>query len=151
MRRWPPLRSGSHQLQSFGATVNGPRFPASELVPGDVVRLSLGAFVAADARVLSGAVLVDQSAITGESVPVDEIADGQVYAGSLVRRGEAIAQVTATGTKTYFGRAAELVRTAHAASTEQAAIFSATRNLMIVNGTVALAIIVYAYITGFGF
>ncbi len=70
----------------------------------------------------------------------------QVYAGSLVRRGQAIAEVTATGAKTYFGRAAELVRVAHAASTEQAAIFAATRNLAIVNGTVAVLIIAYAYV-----
>ena len=70
---------------------------------------------------------------------------GQVYAGSLVRRGQAIAEVTATGAKTYFGRAAELVRVAHAASTEQAAVFAATRNLVIVNGTVAVLIIAYAY------
>ena len=70
----------------------------------------------------------------------------QVYAGSLVRRGQAIAEVTATGAKTYFGRTAELVRVAHAASTEQAAIFAATRNLAIVNGTVAVLIIAYAYV-----
>ena len=66
-------------------------------------------------------------------------------AGSLVRRGQAIAEVTATGAKTYFGRAAELVRVAQSASTEQAAIFAATRNLVIVNGTVAALIVAYAY------
>ena len=68
----------------------------------------------------------------------------RVYAGALVRRGQAIAEVTATGAKTYFGRTAELVRIAHSASTEQAAIFGATRNLAIVNGTVRVLIVVYA-------
>jgi len=121
------------------------RLAASELVPGDVIQLSLGALVPADARVLSGSVMVDQSMLTGESVPVDASAGNQVYAGSLVRRGEAIAEVTATGARTYFGRTAELVRTARSASTEQAAIFSATRNLAVVNGSVAVAIVLYAY------
>jgi H+-transporting ATPase len=121
------------------------RRPASELVPGDAIRLPLGALVPADATIVSGSVLVDQSMLTGESVPVDADPGSQVYAGSLVRRGQAVAQVTATGTNTYFGRAAELVRTARSASTEQAAIFAVTRNLALVNGTVAVVIVVSAY------
>jgi H+-transporting ATPase len=122
------------------------RLPASELVPGDAVRLPLGAQVPADATLVSGAVLVDQSMLTGESVPVDANPGNPVYAGSLVRRGQAIAEVTATGSRTYFGRTAELVRAAHARSTEQAAIFAATRNLALVNGTVAVLVIGYAYL-----
>jgi H+-transporting ATPase len=123
------------------------RIPASQVVPGDAIRLPLGALVPADARLVSGSVMVDQSTLTGESIPVDANPGSQVYAGSLVRRGQAIAVVTATGSKTSYGRAAELVRTAHSASTEQAAIFAATRNLAVVNGTVAVAIVVYAYAT----
>ncbi|MGB7540414.1 MAG: plasma-membrane proton-efflux P-type ATPase [Burkholderiales bacterium] len=121
------------------------RLAASELVPGDAIRLPLGALVPADAAVVSGSVLVDQSMLTGESVPVDADAGSSVYAGSLVRRGQAIAEVTATGAKTYFGRAAELVRVARSRSTEQAAVFAATRNLAIVNGAVAVLIVVYAH------
>ena len=120
------------------------RRPAEELVPGDAIRLPLGAVVPADARVVSGAVLVDQSMLTGESVPVEAEADSLVYAGSLVRRGQAVAEVTATGSRTYFGRAAELVRVAHARSTEQAAILGATRALALVNGSVALLIVLTA-------
>ena len=92
-------------------------------------------------------VMVDQSMLTGESVPVDANPGDTVYAGALVRRGQAIAEVTATGSRTYFGRTAELVRTAHSASTEQAAIFAATRNLALVNATVAIGIVIYAYAT----
>ena len=121
------------------------RLPASELVPGDAIRLPLGAVVPADATITSGSVMVDQSTLTGESVPVDVNSGGQVFAGSLVRRGQAIAEVTATGSKTYFGRTAEFVRTAHAESTEQATIFAVTRNLAIVNGIIAFLIVGYGY------
>jgi H+-transporting ATPase len=119
--------------------------PASELVPGDAIRLPLGALVPADAVIVSGSVLVDQSMLTGESVAVDASSGNSVYASSLVRRGQAIAEVTATGSRTFFGRAAELVRIARSRSTEQAAIFAATRNLLFVNGAVAVLIVVYAY------
>ena len=124
------------------------RIPAAELVPGDAIRLPLGALVPADARVLSGAVLVDQSTLTGESVPVEVNPGGALYAGSAVRRGQAVAEVTATGARTYFGRAAELVRLASHPSTEQGAILSATRYLALVNGTIAVAIVAYALASG---
>ena len=87
--------------------------PATELVVGDVVKLSLGAVVAADVRLTDGSVLLDQSMLTGESVPIEAGAGFDTYAGALVRRGEAVAEVTATGARTKFGRTAELVRTAH--------------------------------------
>ena len=122
------------------------RLPAAELVPGDVIRLPLGALVPADAIIVSGTVMVDQSMLTGESVPVDATSGAQAFAGSLVRRGQAVAEVKATGAKTLFGRASELVRLAHSTSTEQAAVFAATRNLAIVNATVAIVIIGSAFV-----
>ena len=125
------------------------RLAASELVPGDAIRLPLGAIVPADATIVSGSVMVDQSTLTGESLPVYAETASRVYAGSLVRRGQAIAEVTATGARTHFGRAAELVRMARAPSTEQAAIFATTRNLAVVNGAVAVLIIGYAYASAF--
>jgi H+-transporting ATPase len=118
---------------------------AADLVPGDMIRLPLGAVVPGDARIVSGSVMVDQSMLTGESVPIDAEAADQVYAGALVRRGQAVAEVTATGSRTYFGRAAELVRVARAASTEQRAIFGVVRNLAVVNGALAVLIVVYAH------
>lgn len=119
--------------------------PAAELVPGDVIKLTLGKVVAADVRMVAGDVLLDQSMITGESLPIEAGPGYETYAGALVRRGEAIAEVTATGAQTKFGRAAELVRTAHVESSQQKAIFRVVRNLAIINGFIAAALIAYAY------
>src|SRR5271163_1386357 len=91
--------------------------PARELVPGDVIRMRLGDIVPADARLLDGdPVEVDQSALTGESLPVSSKAGDAVYSGSIIRQGEADAMVYATGTNTYFGKTAQLVQEAHTAS-----------------------------------
>jgi len=120
--------------------------PAAELVPGDVVKLSLGAVVAADVRLTGGEVLLDQSMLTGESVPIEAGAGVQTYAGALVRRGEAVAEVTATGAHTKFGRTAELVRTAHVGSTQQKAVLRVVRNLAAFNGAVIVLLVAYAWL-----
>uniref|UniRef100_UPI003D0C0CF7 HAD-IC family P-type ATPase n=1 Tax=Rhodopila sp. TaxID=2480087 RepID=UPI003D0C0CF7 len=79
--------------------------PAKDLVPGDVIRLRLGDIVPADARLLDGDELsVDQSALTGESLPASKQPGEAVFSGSIVRRGEISALVYATGGKTYFGK-----------------------------------------------
>jgi len=119
--------------------------PAAELVKGDVVKLSLGAVVAADVRISTGEVLLDQSMLTGESVPLEAGAGAQTYAGALVRRGEAVAEVTATGARTKFGRTAELVRTAHVESSQQKAVFRVVRNLAACNGVIILLMVGYAH------
>jgi H+-transporting ATPase len=119
--------------------------PAAELVRGDLVKLSLGGVVAADAHLVGGSVLLDQSMLTGESLPIEAGPGLDTYAGALVRRGEATAEVTATGIHTKFGRTAELVRTAHAASSQQKAVLRIVRNLAIFNGVVILIIGAYAY------
>lgn len=121
------------------------RLGAANLAPGDVIRLPLGALVPADATVVSGSISVDQSMLTGESAQTDVEIGSRVYAGAIVRRGEAVAEVTATGANTYFGRTVELVRLAHTESTEQKAILAATRNLAMVNGAVAAATVVAGY------
>src|SRR5580700_3271276 len=74
--------------------------PAAQLVVGDIVKLSLGAVVAADVRLTDGSVLLDQSMLTGESVPIEAGVGIETYAGALVRRGEAVAEVTAIGART---------------------------------------------------
>jgi H+-transporting ATPase len=122
------------------------RVPASQLVVGDMLLLPLGARVPADARIVSGSVLIDESMLTGESVPVDAEAGSDIHAGALVRRGQATAAVTATGANTYFGHIAHLVRVAQQQSTEQAAVFSVTRNLAAINGAIAICIVAAAYV-----
>lgn len=118
---------------------------AAELVPGDLVKLSLGSVVPADVTLMSGGVLLDQSMLTGESVPIEAGAGLQTFAGALVRRGEADAQVTATGTRTKFGRTAELVRTAHVESSQQKAVMRVVRNLAYFNGGVIVLLVAYAW------
>jgi H+-transporting ATPase len=119
--------------------------PAAGLVPGDIVKLSVGGVVAADVRLTEGSVLLDQSMLTGESVPIEAGAGFETYAGALVRRGEAVAEVTATGARTKFGRTAELVRTAHVESTQQKAVLRVVRNLAAFNGVLIVILVAYAY------
>src|SRR5450759_1033460 len=89
--------------------------------------------------------------LTGESLPVEAGPGTETYAGALVRRGEAIAEVVATGLRTKFGRTAELVRTAYVVSTQQKAVFRVVRNLAGFNGVVTLALMLYAYEIGLPF
>ncbi|HVJ53678.1 MAG TPA: HAD-IC family P-type ATPase [Aliidongia sp.] len=122
--------------------------PVAELVPGDVVKLSLGGVVPSDVRLLDGNVLLDQSMLTGESLPIDAGSGRRTYAGALVRRGEATAEVTATGPRTTFGRTAELVRIAHVTSSQQKAVLRVVRNLAIFNGVIVLLQTAYASALG---
>ncbi len=119
--------------------------PATGLVPGDVVKLSVGAVVAADVRLTEGQILLDQSMLTGESIPIEAGPGLETYAGALVRRGEAVAEVTATGARTKFGRTAELVRTAHVESSQQKAVLRVVRNLAMFNGVLIVMLVGYAY------
>jgi H+-transporting ATPase len=120
--------------------------PAADLVPGDIVKLSLGSVVAADVRLSEGSVLLDQSMLTGESIPVEAGPNFQTFAGALVRRGEAVAEVTATGARTKFGRTAELVLSAHVVGTQQKAVLRVVRNLAMCNGTLIVIMVTYAWI-----
>jgi H+-transporting ATPase len=118
---------------------------ARELVPGDAIRLRLGDIVPADARLLDGdEISVDQSALTGESLPATRNSGDAVFSGSIVRRGEIDALVYATGAKTYFGKTAELVETAVTVSHFQKAV------LKIGNYLIVLALILVAVIIGLG-
>src|ERR1039458_9474391 len=119
--------------------------PATELVCGDLVKLSLGGVVAADVHLTAGSVELDQSMLTGESLPIDAGAGTDTFAGALVRRGEATAIVTATGTRTKFGRTAELVPSAHVVSTQQKAVLRIIRNLAVFNCLIIVAMGAYAY------
>jgi H+-transporting ATPase len=119
--------------------------PARELVPGDVIRLRLGDIVPADARLLEGdEVSVDQSALTGESLPATRKSGDAIFSGSILRRGEIGALVYATGAKTYFGKTVQLVEIAVTVSHFQKAV------LKIGNYLIMLAVALVAVIIGIG-
>lgn len=122
--------------------------PSREVVPGDLVKLSLGGVVPADVRLTAGEILLDQSMLTGESVPVETGAGAAAYAGALVRRGEAEALVTATGAHTKFGRTAELIKMAHTTGSQQKAVLHVVRNLAAFNGLIIVALSIYAWQLG---
>ncbi|HEV2284599.1 MAG TPA: HAD-IC family P-type ATPase [Steroidobacteraceae bacterium] len=120
----------------------------SELVPGDVIKLALGGIVPADVRLIGGNVLLDQSALTGESLPIEAGEGATTYAGALVRRGEALAEVTATGVNTKFGRTAQLVQAAHAPSSQQQAVLRVVRNLAAFSAVLVALQIIYGTVSG---
>ena len=122
---------------------------ASELVPGDLIRLRLGDIVPADARLLDGdTVEVDQSALTGESLPVTCKQGDAVFSGSIIRQGEIGAMVYATGTNTYFGKTAQLVQEAHTVSHFQKAVLKIGNYLIILAAALVAVIIAVAIIRG---
>jgi H+-transporting ATPase len=122
---------------------------ARELVPGDVIRLRLGDIVPADARLLEGdSVEVDQSALTGESLPATRKSGEAVFSGSIVRQGEIGALVYATGTNTYFGKTAQLVQEAHTVSHFQRAVLKIGNYLIILAVALVLVIIAVAIFRG---
>ncbi len=122
---------------------------ARELVPGDVIRLRLGDIVPADVRLLDGdEIEVDQSALTGESLPATCPAGTAVFSGSVVRRGEIGALVYATGSHTYFGQTAELVQDAHTVSHFQKAVLTIGNYLILLAVALVAVIIVVATLRG---
>ena len=122
---------------------------ARELVPGDVIRMRLGDIVPADARLLDGdPVEVDQSALTGESLPAERKPGDAVFSGSILRQGEAGAMVYATGGKTYFGKTAQLVQEAHTVSHFQKAVLKIGNYLIMLAVALVAVIITVAIFRG---
>jgi len=122
---------------------------ARELVPGDVIRMRLGDIVPADARLLDGdPVEVDQSALTGESLPAERKSGDAVFSGSIIRQGEIGAMVYATGEKTYFGKTAQLVQEAHTVSHFQKAVLKIGNYLIILAVALVAVIITFAICRG---
>ena len=122
---------------------------ARELVPGDVIRIRLGDIVPADARLLAGdPVEVDQSALTGESLPATRKSGEAVFSGSIIRQGEIDAMVYATGENTYFGKTAQLVQEAHTVSHFQRAVLKIGDYLIILAVTLVVLILAVALFRG---
>ena len=123
--------------------------PARDLVPGDVIRVRLGDIVPADARLLAGdPVEVDQSALTGESLPATREPGEAVFSGSIIRQGESEALVYATGANTYFGKTAELVQEAQPVSHFQRAVLKIGNYLIILAAALVALIITVAIVRG---
>lgn len=124
--------------------------PAEALVPGDAVHLRMGDLVPADVRVSDGHLAVDQSSLTGEALPVDVDAGGLVYAAAVIKRGEATGTVEATGGRTYFGRTAELVRTARSTSRLEGVVLGIVRYLVSLDLLVLVAVVAFGLFSGHG-
>ena len=124
---------------------------AETLVPGDVIRLRLGDIIPADVKLAEGDYLsVDQSALTGESLPVDKRAGDVAYSGSVAKQGEMVALVAATGSDTYFGRTAKLVSSAKSVSHFQKAVLTIGDYLIYLSLLLAAALIIVMIFRGEG-
>jgi H+-transporting ATPase len=122
---------------------------ARELVPGDVIRVRLGDIVPADARLLEGdPIEVDQSSLTGESLPATRKPGEAVFSGSIIRQGEIDALVYATGANTYFGKTAQLVQEAHTVSHFQRAVLKIGDYLIILAVALVAVIITVSLVRG---
>ncbi len=122
------------------------RVLARDLVPGDVVHVRVGDIVPADVQLAEGDLQVDQSALTGESVPREASAGSVIYSASVVQRGEATGTVVATGASTYFGKTTQLVQAARTVTHLESIIFAVVKYLMAVDGLLVVVILGYSAI-----
>ena len=122
------------------------KLSAEELVPGDIIHIRMGDLVPADTEITSGDVMVDQSALTGESQPVDRNPGGTVYSGSVIKRGEATCKVIATGASSYFGKTAELIKSAKIKGHLEELIMKIVKYFIMIDGILVAAIFIYAFI-----
>jgi len=113
---------------------------ATEIVPGDIISIGLGDVVPADAKIVSGDLSIDQSVLTGESLPVDVQQSAVIYSGSIVKRGEGKCLVINTGANTYFGKTAELVKIAKPKSHQEQIMLDIVRYMMYL-GIAALIVV----------
>jgi H+-transporting ATPase len=125
------------------------KIPAREVVPGDILRLRLGDIISADSKLIEGdPIQVDQSALTGESLPVTRKTGDVLYSGAILKQGEADALVYATGKDTFFGRTAKLVEEAHTVSHFQRAVLKIGDYLIVIAIFLVTLILVVALFRG---
>jgi plasma-membrane proton-efflux P-type ATPase len=120
--------------------------PARELVPGDIVRVRPGDIIPADVKLLTEALTVDQSALTGESKDADKAPGEVLSSGSIVRRGEGNGVVMLTGAKTYFGRTTELVQQARPTLHIEAVVSKVVRWLFVIVGALLGVVVILSLI-----
>jgi H+-transporting ATPase len=122
--------------------------PARELVSGDIVRLRPGDIIPADVKLFTGALTVDQSALTGESKDADKKPGEVLASGSVVRRGESNEVVILTGAKTYFGRTTQLVQEARPILHIEAVVEKPVRWLFVIVGAMLCMVVVLSLVRG---
>jgi H+-transporting ATPase len=122
--------------------------PARELVPGDIIRLRSGDIIPADVKLLTGALSVDQSALTGESKDADKAPGEVLSSGSVARRGEGNGVVMLTGAETYFGPTTELVQQARPKLHIEAVVAKIVRWLFVIVGVLLAVVVVLSVIRG---
>jgi H+-transporting ATPase len=123
--------------------------PARELVPGDIIRLRIGDIVPADANLMEcDPMEVDQSTLTGESLPVNRKSEDLLYAGSIIKQGEADALVSATGKNTYFGKTAQLAGAEETPSHFQKAVLKIGDYLIVLALVLVALILIVAIFRG---
>ena len=118
---------------------------ARDLVPGDVIHVRNGDIVPADLKIIKGDVHVDQSSLTGESMPVSRSSTQLLYSASTVKKGEADAIVTLTGSKTLFGRTTDLVANAGSQSHIEKLILGIVKYLIVIDSLLVISIVGYSY------
>ncbi len=121
---------------------------ADELVPGDIVHVRMGDIVPADIKIISGEVLSDQSALTGESKEVRRGPGESIYSGSIMKRGEATGLVYATGGSTLYGKTTELVQSARSQSHLETLILDIVKYLAAIDTILVASLLIFSYITG---
>jgi magnesium-transporting ATPase (P-type) len=122
---------------------------AREVVPGDVIMIKLGDIVPADGKIIGDTISVDESSLTGESLPKEAHQSDIVYSGSIVKRGETRCVVVNTGANTYFGRTAELVKIAKPKSHQEEVMMTIVKYMMYLGIAASLIVAGYALIMGF--
>ena len=127
------LRNGGWTTQEAGG-----------IVPGDILIVKLGDIIPGDAKIISGDLSIDEAALTGESLPVEKQNAEVVYSGSVVRRGEAKCVVLNTGSNTYFGKTAELVKIAKPKSHQEEIMMGIVKYMMYLGIVASLVVAGYA-------
>ena len=118
-----------------------------EIVPGDIISIGLGDIVPADAKLISDSIVtIDQSALTGESLPADITKSGIAYSGSVVKYGEARGVILNTGINTFFGKTVELVKTAKPKSHQEQIMLSVIKYMFFISFAALLFVTIYAFI-----
>jgi plasma-membrane proton-efflux P-type ATPase len=122
--------------------------PARELVPGDIIRVRMGDIIPADLKLLTSALSIDQSALTGESKDVDKAIGDVLSSGAIVRRGEGNGVVMLTGAQTFFGRTTELVQSARPKLHIEAVVAKVVRWLLVIVAAMIGLVVALSLIRG---